>query len=147
MEPLESADQGLEADIIQPPANPTEVAQPTGPVLSQENVRVLLELARKLGDGSSVASSEVSDTDGLSLHETEDQEELMDEDVDESLGDPIAESITRLVTNRSTKPDQAVLSAKLRKVKRPANLEVTTPRVNPEVWESLSVPSKNRDKR
>ena len=53
-------------------------------------------------------------------------EEEVDAEGDETVTAPLSDAM-QMVANRATKPDVDVLRAKLKKVKRPANLELYTP--------------------
>lgn len=118
-------------------------------VLSQ-----LLIITKNLA-GQSSSSSDISATNASNATEEVDEssdhgEELwLDEDETETeVGDPVAESVKKLVEQRSTAlVDEHVFTAKMKKSKRPSNVDLFTPKVNPEIWRSMQAISKQKDKR
>lgn len=69
-----------------------------------------------------------------------------EEEEDETVTDAVSESIKKLLETRSTQLCEDIYQAKSKKIKRPSNLNIHSPRVNPEIWTSLPMHAKQRDK-
>ena len=107
--------------------------------------KMIEDAVKKALNAKGIATTTVDDEGEDGAHE-ECIEEL-DDDESSEVGPDIAGSVKELIIKRSTELlSENLFGAKMKKHVRPGNLNLFSPRVNPEIWTGLSMPSRSRDK-
>ena len=126
------------------------VVQQLSALLSNPGITDLLKvLSQASGSTAMNNNNHDNNVDAGCSNDADEQydEELLDEDEeDDQICDPVQDSVKKLVEKRSTEICEDLYKAKLKKARRPSNVELHCPRVNPEIWSSLPMNAKQRDK-
>ena len=147
----DSADGNNKADELQ--VNVGATCSNSESSASMDDILSTLRQLTKVLTDRTVSERIDINNNGDDVEECEQEEsqyaQLLDEDEEEcDVAEPINSSVKHLVEERSTGLiDESLFTSKLKKTKKPANVDICTPKVNPEVWRSLSAQSKQKDKR